>query len=97
VCQWLYASIHPRWTYPIATGWSQHNRITRPKEEEDKIKEVCCHRLETFCNEYATQNPEVQHYMFGHVHLARQMTLNGNRTMTILGDWIDQDTYATFD
>lgn len=97
VCQWLYASVHPRWTYPIATGWSQQNRVTRSKEQEDKIKEVCCQRLESYCNEYLSQHPEVQHYVFGHVHLARQLSLPGNRTMTILGDWIDQYTYAIFD
>ncbi|MBR5640117.1 MAG: UDP-2,3-diacylglucosamine diphosphatase [Muribaculaceae bacterium] len=97
VCQWLYASVHPRWTYPIATGWSQNNRVTRSMEQEEKIKEVCCKRLETFCNEHVIEHPEVQHYIFGHVHLAQQVTLNGDRTMTILGDWIDQFTYATFD
>ena len=97
VCQWLYASIHPRWTYGIATGWSQHNRVTRSKEEEDKIKEVCCQRLETFSKEYSAQHPEVRHYIYGHVHLARQLTLDGGQTMTILGDWIEQYTYATFD
>ena len=97
VCQWLYASIHPRWTYPIANGWSQHNRVTRTAEEENKAKEVCCKRLEEFCSKHMSQHPEVQHYVFGHVHLARQLQLPGNRSMTILGDWIDQFTYATFD
>lgn len=97
VCQWLYASIHPRWTYPIANGWSQHNRVTRSIEEENKAKEVCCQRLERFCTEHMNQHPEVRHYVFGHIHLARQLQLAGDRSMTILGDWIDQFTYATFD
>lgn len=97
VCQWLYASLHPRWTYPIATRWSKKNRVTRPQDHENKLKDVCCQRLETFCNEHAAKHPEVKHYVFGHVHLARQVSLNGDRTMTILGDWIDQYTYATFD
>ena len=97
VCQWLYASVHPRWTHPIATSWSQHNRITRSPEEEEKGKQVCCDRLETYSKEYLAQHPEVKHFIYGHVHLARHMELDGNRTMTILGDWIDQYTYATFD
>lgn len=97
ICQWLYASVHPRWTYPIATGWSQHNRVTRSKEEENEIMEVCCKRLETFSNEHAAQHPEVKHYIFGHIHVARQLELPGGRDMTILGDWIDKFTYATFD
>ena len=97
VCQWLYASVHPRWTYPIATAWSQQNRVTRSQTYENNLKEVCCQRLETFCHEHAMQHPAVEHYVFGHVHLARQVALSGGRTMTILGDWIDQFTYATFD
>ena len=97
VCQWLYASIHPRWTYPIATGWSQQNRITRDHDYEQRLREECCKRLEVFCNEHAAAHPEVRHYVFGHVHLARQVGLNDGRTMTILGEWIDQFTYATFD
>lgn len=96
VCQWLYAGVHPRWTFPIATSWSQHNRVTRSKEEEDKIKEVCCGRLEKFCREHSSKHPEVKHYVFGHVHLARQVALEGDRTMTVLGDWIEQFTYAVF-
>lgn len=97
VCQWLYASIHPRWTYPIATGWSQQNRISRSQDYEDRLKEVCCKRLATFCDEHAAKHPEVQHYVFGHIHLAQQVALDENRTMTIIGDWIDQFTYAVFD
>ena len=97
VCQWLYASIHPRWTYPIATGWSKQNRVTRSKETEDKIKEVCRLRLETYCNEQIEIHPEVKHFVFGHIHLAYQKELAARRMMTILGDWIDQFTYACFD
>ena len=86
VCQWLYASIHPRWTYPIATGWSRHNRTTRNKEKEDSLKVTCSDRLVEFSNQYASANPQVEHFVYGHVHIARQVTLDNNRTMTILGD-----------
>jgi len=97
VCQWLYAGIHPRWTYSIATGWSQQNRITRSAKEEESVKEVCSKRLEDYCHDYVSQHPEVSHFVFGHVHLARQINIDDKRTMTVLGDWIDQFTYATFD
>ena len=97
VCQWLYASVHPRWTYPLATGWSQQNRVSRSIEEENKMKEVCCNRLEEFCRSHMAQHPDVVHYVFGHIHLARQLKLDESHTMTILGDWIEQFTYASFD
>ncbi len=97
VCQWLYAAIHPRWTYPIATGWSQQNRVTRSQAMEDRLKEVCCRRLEEWCAEHMKHDPEVKNYVFGHLHLARQVPLAGGRMMTVLGDWISQFTYACFD
>ena len=37
VCQWLYAAIHPRWTHPIATGWSIENRTRRNPEQQRDI------------------------------------------------------------
>ena len=43
------------------------------------------------------QHPDVVHYVFGHIHLARQLKLDESHTMTILGDWIEQFTYASFD
>ena len=61
------------------------------------MSEVCCKRLAEFSNGYAAQHPEVEHFVYGHVHLARQIELDGDRRMTILGDWIEQFTYATFD
>ena len=97
VCQWLYAGIHPRWTYAIATGWSKQNRVSRSQVQENNMKESCCRHLEEFCLDHLAQHPEVEHYVFGHVHLARQLSLPEGRTMTILGDWISQCTYATFD
>lgn len=97
VCQWLYAGVHPRLTFPIATSWSQHNRVTRSVEQEEKAKEVCCQRLMDFSNSYAAEHPEVVHFVYGHIHLARQVELGEGRNMTVLGDWIDQYTYASFD
>lgn len=96
LCQWLYASVHPRWTHPLASGLSQKNRITRDKEVEARQKEVCCERLIEFSNNYSSKHPEVEHFVYGHVHLARKVDLADGRTMTITGDWIDQFTYATF-
>ena len=45
VCQWLYAAIHPRWTYPIATGWSNENRTRRNPEQQRDISERAGNQL----------------------------------------------------
>ncbi len=97
VCQWLYAGVHPRLTYPLATSLSQHNRLSRSPEQEKNITEVCCQHLKDFSIGYANSHREVEHFVFGHIHLARQIKLDESRDMTVLGDWIDQYTYASFD
>jgi len=96
VCQWLYAAIHPRWTYAIATGWSTNNRTKRDPQAEAQAIEHRAEDLMTFSREHAQQHPEVDAYLYGHLHLARQCTLDGKRQVVFLGDWIRQCTYAVF-
>lgn len=96
LCQWFYASVHPRWTTAIATGWSTNNRTTRRVENEEREKQQSAHELERVAMQHHAQHPEVRHYVFGHLHLAR-LTQVDDAQVVFLGDWIDQDTYAVFD
>ena len=41
VCQWLYASVHPRWPYPIAMRWSTENRTRRDPEQQKEFLDFC--------------------------------------------------------
>lgn len=98
VCQWLYAGLHPRITYGIAHGWSASNRTHRQPTAVKKEMGVCYERLKSFAMQYSASHPEVRHYVMGHLHLARHERLDEQgRTLTLLGDWITQNTYATYD
>ena len=97
VCQWLYAAVHPRWTYPLATTWSSSNRTSRHDEQVRAAQERCAQDLTAFSRDYAAAHPQVEHFVYGHLHLARHSELGEGRTVTFLGDWISQFTYATFD
>ena len=55
VCQWLYAGIHPRWTYPIATGWSNENRTRRDPEQQRAISERAAAHLVDYSRDYHAQ------------------------------------------
>lgn len=96
LCQTLYASVHPRWTTQIATGWSTNNRTTRRSEDEEREKVASAGELQRFVEQHHREHPEVEHYVFGHLHLADQIQVDGAQ-VTFLGDWIRQDTYAVFD
>ena len=97
VCQWLYASIHPRWTYPIATGWSNDNRTKRNPEEQQVISERALSRLVDFSREYYAQHPDVDGFVYGHIHLARVEQEQGMPPVVFLGEWITLNTYVVLD
>ena len=94
VCQWLYAGIHPRWTYPIATGWSNENRTRRNPEEQQAISERAASRLVDFSREYQSQHPEVEAYIYGHIHLARIYPCDTMPPVIMLGEWISLNSYV---
>ena len=97
VCQWLYAAIHPRWTYPIATAWSNENRSKRDPEQLKQISERAADRLVDFSREYSTSHPGVDAYIYGHIHLARVVTDGNMPPVIFLGEWITLDSYVVLD
>ena len=97
VCQWLYAAIHPRWTYPIATAWSNDNRTRRNPAEQQAISENAASRLLDFSREYYASHPEVDAFVYGHIHIARLNEQESLPPVIFLGEWISLCTYAVLD
>jgi UDP-2,3-diacylglucosamine hydrolase len=98
VCQWLYAAIHPRWTYPIATGWSNENRTRRDPHQQHAISERAASHLLDFSRDYYRQHPDVDAFVYGHIHLARVIDGNDTRPPVIfLGEWISLNSYVVLD
>ena len=97
VCQWLYASIHPRWTYPIADKWSSDNRTNRSPEKLKAISQRAAERLMDFSREYHASHHEVEAFVYGHLHIACKNELAGMPPVIFLGDWISLCTYAVLD
>lgn len=94
VCQWLYASIHPRWTYPIATRWSNDNRTNRSPQTLEAISERAATRLVEFSSDYHSHHPEVEAYVYGHIHLARIYPGDTKPPVVLLGEWITLNSYV---
>ena len=97
VCQWLYAAIHPRWTYPIATAWSNENRTKRSDEELAAISERAVGRLMDFSRDYHREHPDVQAFVYGHLHIARQNREQDLPPVIFLGEWISLCSYVVLD
>lgn len=97
-CQVLYASIHPRWTFPLAAGWSADNRTSRKAEHVAKSVSRSMQNLIDFSRSVNEAAPgSISHFVYGHLHIARQQQLPDGSDVTVLGNWIEMGSYAVFD
>ena len=53
--------------------------------------------LVNFSKEYLKDHPTVNYFVFGHRHIELDLMLTRQCRTIILGDWIQQYTYAVFD
>jgi len=97
VCQRLYAAIHPRLTVPFAKAWSKSSRSVKGRNDEISQKSHIDRIVENV-DSLASAYPGTDYFVMGHHHfpLDRPMPHSEAR-LIVLGDWIDNDTYAVFD
>ena len=85
-CQWLYAGIHPRWTFGFALGWSLSSRKSGLKKH--KTREAAEYQGENheymalFAKEYLKTHPDINFFIFGHRHIMLDLMLS--RTARLL-------------
>ena len=53
--------------------------------------------VENFAKEHAQSNPDIDFYVFGHLHTIANEPINDTTRCIVLGDWIDKFSYAVFD
>lgn len=94
-CQRLFSAIHPRWTVPFAYNWSRHSRkIEGPSVEDEKRMTS---NIRTFSQEYHSKHPDVEYFIFGHLHIFEQIKLSECASIVVLGEWIKTFSYAFWD
>lgn len=98
LCQRLFAMLHPRWAIPFGMNWAKHSRAKHesaggepPYLGEDKEYMVL------YAKDYLREHPDVNFFVFGHRHIELDLMLTHSSRILILGDWINQFTYAVFD
>lgn len=95
-CQWLYGSIHPRWTIPFAHRWSSSSRDFC-RDDVPEFAGPDGEPLARFAEEYSAGHPDVDYFVFGHRHVLVDHLLTTGAHMVMLGDWIHHFSYACFD
>lgn len=92
VCQFLYSILPSRLTIPFAHSWSNHSR----NSENGDCSNSALQNLTNFVKEHSKTNPDINYYIFGHLHIIANDKINNNTFCIVLGDWIDKFSYAVF-
>lgn len=102
-CQWLYAGIHPRWSFGFALGWSLSSRkkgLKAPKEDEPDENEYMGEGHEylvSFAKDYLKSHPDINFFLFGHRHIMLDLMLSRTARLVIAGDWMRHFSYVVWD
>lgn len=94
-CQRLFSAIHPRWTIPFAYNWSRHSR--KKGEGRGIPDDFLLQNLREFSKTYHKEHPDVDYFVFGHVHVLSREEISDGCEMIVLGEWIHTFSYAVFD
>ena len=92
VCQWLFSGIHPRWTVPFAYSWSAHSRKTGDDERYSSEKPL--DNLKRFAESYLLQHPDINYFIFGHIHVLWRDKIAPDCEIIVLGEWLKSYSYA---
>lgn len=97
--QFLFKLIHPDLGIGLALKWSHNHRVKKLKKEAESnyysvVEET---RLYKYAQECAKENPDIDYFVFGHQHKPMQYKVDNGATVTVVGNWIRDFTYAVFD
>lgn len=94
-CQWLLRWLHPDIGIRIASFFSRRSRLYNADTDAQFLGNEG-----EWLVQYAKRKLQQQHidfFVFGHRHLPLQIPLTNNSLYINLGDWIQYNTYATYD
>jgi UDP-2,3-diacylglucosamine hydrolase len=96
-CQWLYAGIHPRWTFGFALGWSLSSRKSGLKNESSEYQGESGEYLVQFAKTYLQTHPDINFFIFGHRHIMLDLMLSRSSRILVAGDWMQHFSYIVWD
>lgn len=92
--QKLFSGIHPRWTVPFAYNWSRHSRKTGGSGYDPSRM---IQNFRDFSLRYLRLHPDINYFIFGHLHMVSEERLTDTAQLIVLGDWISNFSYAVWD
>ena len=97
ICQSLFAAVHPRWGVDLGLFWAKHSRLKRAGGREEEYKGEDKEYLVQYAKQYLKTHPDINYFIFGHRHIELDLSLGRESRLMILGDWINEFSFAVFD
>jgi UDP-2,3-diacylglucosamine hydrolase len=89
--------LHPRWSVELGLEWAKHSRLKREDGKEPPYMGEDQEPLVLYTKEYLRTHPAINFFIYGHRHIMLDLMLTHSARMMILGDWIQDFSYAVFD
>ncbi|MCB0805651.1 MAG: UDP-2,3-diacylglucosamine diphosphatase [Bacteroidales bacterium] len=95
--QWLFRWLHPDIGTGMGLYWSNKSRVANENAGIDSVNDVGINRLAGFSKEMLKKYPEIDYFIFGHIHRPQQVDIEGKAIYFSVGDWIKYYSYLVFD
>ena len=97
LCQIAFSAIHPRWSIWAGHTWAKHSYMKHKETDPPAYMGENREFLVRYTRQYMQTHPDIDYYIYGHRHIELDLQLTKKARVMILGDWINQFTYAVFD
>jgi UDP-2,3-diacylglucosamine hydrolase len=95
--QWLFRWLHPDIGTAMGLFWSNKSRVANENTGLEIVNQAGLDRLTGYCQQILRENPEIDYFVFGHIHKPNVINLNGKASYFSIGDWINYFSYLEFD
>ena len=96
--QWCFSKLHPDIAIGFAKWWSVKSRAKNEKSHKTEYQGDDKEWPVLFAKDFIKENPDIDYFIFGHRHIAKEIPITGSASMIIyLGDWVKNFSYAEFD
>ncbi|MDR0796895.1 MAG: UDP-2,3-diacylglucosamine diphosphatase [Tannerella sp.] len=96
ICQFLYAGIHPRWTFRFALHWSLNSRKKGISNRPAHCVQPADYLIK-YAMKYLQIHPDICFFVFGHCHAMLDMNLTPETRLLVTGEWMTHFSYIQWD
>ncbi|MCD4698439.1 MAG: UDP-2,3-diacylglucosamine diphosphatase [Bacteroidales bacterium] len=95
--QWLFRWLHPDIGTRMGLYWSDKSRVANENTGLETVNDIGIKRVSGYCKEVLKTQPDIDYFVFGHVHRPEIIELNDKAKYYSIGDWIRYFSYLEFD